>query len=213
MKLANDLRAELLPFCDRVWTAGSVRRRKEFVGDVELVCIPKPGIGQSEPLNPEGQGALFGAPTPRLKPLPVDDQLTVYLAEKTSDPDSPWKLRPDRNGRTSYGLKNKFLTYNGSPIDVFSGTWATFGMLFFVRTGDAGWVKEVMAKFKRNDRHAHPYGGVEFFVQVGHGTRNAITAEYLCQTEERVFELLKWPFTNPVDRTQEEARRLRRTHH
>lgn len=214
VKLANDLRVELLPYCERVWTAGSVRRRKEFVGDVELVVIPKRGTSHQLPPEPEGQPALFGAPKPRrVEPSEPDDQLTVYLAEKTSDPRSPWALRPGKDGRTSFGRKNKLLTYRGAPVDIFSGTWANFGMLFFVRTGDAGWVRQVMAEFIRQKRHGHPYGGVEFFAEGIEGKPGAITAEYLCRTEERVFDLLGWPFVNPDRRTEIRANELRATHH
>jgi DNA polymerase/3'-5' exonuclease PolX len=31
----------LLPLCERVELAGSIRRRAPFVGDVEIVCVPK----------------------------------------------------------------------------------------------------------------------------------------------------------------------------
>lgn len=33
---------QLKPHCERIEIAGSVRRQKETVGDIEVVCIPKP---------------------------------------------------------------------------------------------------------------------------------------------------------------------------
>ena len=39
-RIAAAIVADLAPFCDRIQVAGSVRRRKEFVGDIELVAIP-----------------------------------------------------------------------------------------------------------------------------------------------------------------------------
>ena len=39
--LAGLVIAILTPVCDRVKVAGSVRRKKETVGDIEIVCIPK----------------------------------------------------------------------------------------------------------------------------------------------------------------------------
>jgi DNA polymerase (family 10) len=42
LTIAERVRAELLPHCERVEIAGSVRRRKPEVGDIEIVAIPKP---------------------------------------------------------------------------------------------------------------------------------------------------------------------------
>lgn len=42
--IANELRALMHPYCDRIEIAGSVRRQKEFVNDIELCLIPKPGM-------------------------------------------------------------------------------------------------------------------------------------------------------------------------
>lgn len=39
---AEQLLEELKPHCHRAAIAGSIRREKPFVGDIEIVCIPKP---------------------------------------------------------------------------------------------------------------------------------------------------------------------------
>lgn len=41
IKIANKLKALLEPYCERIEIAGSIRREKEIVKDVELVLIPK----------------------------------------------------------------------------------------------------------------------------------------------------------------------------
>lgn len=38
---ANHFAARLAPVCERVLVAGSIRRRKPEVGDVEVVCVPR----------------------------------------------------------------------------------------------------------------------------------------------------------------------------
>ena len=38
--IADNLVGELRPFCDRIEIAGSIRRRKPEVKDIEIVCIP-----------------------------------------------------------------------------------------------------------------------------------------------------------------------------
>lgn len=40
-KIAYTFIGEILPYCDRIEIAGSVRRRKDEVGDIEIVAIPK----------------------------------------------------------------------------------------------------------------------------------------------------------------------------
>lgn len=41
--IAETWQARLSPACDRIQIAGSVRREKPEVGDIEIVCIPKAG--------------------------------------------------------------------------------------------------------------------------------------------------------------------------
>src|SRR3990167_7360212 len=40
-EIAAQVLAELSPFCERCEIAGSIRRRKPEVGDIEIVAIPK----------------------------------------------------------------------------------------------------------------------------------------------------------------------------
>lgn len=44
-RIADDLIWLLEPFCDRIAVAGSVRRGKQLVSDIELVLIGKPQSG------------------------------------------------------------------------------------------------------------------------------------------------------------------------
>lgn len=41
-KLAQEIVEQILPHCERVEVAGSIRRRKSEVRDIDLVLIPKP---------------------------------------------------------------------------------------------------------------------------------------------------------------------------
>jgi DNA polymerase/3'-5' exonuclease PolX len=42
-RLAHQIAAALTPFCDQIEVAGSIRRRRPLVGDIDLVVLPKPG--------------------------------------------------------------------------------------------------------------------------------------------------------------------------
>src|SRR5512145_1569634 len=54
--LAAKVVAQLAPYCERVEVAGSVRRRKDVVGDIELVAIPK----VQTQIHVQPQLSLFG---------------------------------------------------------------------------------------------------------------------------------------------------------
>ena len=41
---ARDLQKILTPYCDRIQVAGSIRRQKENIGDIEMVVIQKPSL-------------------------------------------------------------------------------------------------------------------------------------------------------------------------
>ena len=41
-EIANMVKNVLAPHCDRIEIAGSIRRKVPLVGDIEIVCIPKP---------------------------------------------------------------------------------------------------------------------------------------------------------------------------
>ena len=40
-KMADQWALKLLPYCNRIVVAGSIRRRCEVVGDIDFVCVPK----------------------------------------------------------------------------------------------------------------------------------------------------------------------------
>jgi len=42
LKIANDVVEQLRPHCERIEIAGSIRRKKSVVKDIEIVAIPKP---------------------------------------------------------------------------------------------------------------------------------------------------------------------------
>lgn len=137
--IAWTVERELRPYCERIEIAGSIRRRKETVKDVEIVAIPK-----------GGRTNLLGDP--------MGDSLTDYLASQLGK--GHWQLRPNVKGITTFGPANKLLTRDGFPIDVFSTTERNWGMAMFVRTGPAEWNIRAMQRFRKLGMEGHAYGSV-----------------------------------------------------
>lgn len=46
--LANRIRDELAPFCDRIEIAGSIRRQRPTVNDIDIVCLPRGAQGKHD---------------------------------------------------------------------------------------------------------------------------------------------------------------------
>lgn len=175
--------ADLLPYVERIEIAGSIRRERPDVGDVELVCIPKPGP------EPQVQHDLFGQPVGvAISPA---DQLFQYLQRRCDRPDDQW------HHRGGFGVQNKLLLFCGFAFDVFTTTEANWGMTMFVRTGSFQWNIAAASALRRRNMKLQPHEGV---LHKTTGEKEALA------DERRMFELLGWPFTDPPDRTAERAR-------
>ncbi|HEX3051050.1 MAG TPA: hypothetical protein VHP83_10385, partial [Aggregatilineaceae bacterium] len=77
-KVAVKVCERLSPYCDRIAIGGSIRRKLSFVGDIELIAIPKIEMRQpAEQLAFAGKGNLMPS-----APQPVnllDEELAVLL--------------------------------------------------------------------------------------------------------------------------------------
>ena len=186
--LAAQIVEELTPFCDRIEVAGSIRRRKETVKDIEVLVIPKYG---EQPLD------LFGVPMGS-----QPDHLADYLW------DSPlWQRRLSQKGAGAFGPLNKLMLRKADtpelpewmPVDVFTGTEANWGRDLWVRTGPAMWNTETALRAQRLGGHMHAYGGAAF-------TRGAESVT--CPDEASFAAWLGVPLLPPQLRTDEAARNV-----
>ncbi|HWP81087.1 MAG TPA: hypothetical protein VNN76_00350 [Bacteroidota bacterium] len=114
-EIAEDLVSELSGFCDRIEIAGSLRRRKHAVNDIDLVVIPKFIQVQDE--------TLFGEP--------VQENL---LEKKLSQLCLIGQLDLEANGSK---IKRFLKTVDGDtiPIDVYIANEQTWWTLLLIRTG------------------------------------------------------------------------------
>lgn len=114
LRAAEKLRARLMPFCERIEVAGSLRRRAEMVGDIELVAIPKMRTVEG----------LFGVEA--VGGTWLDDHLEKY---------------PDVYHQVRSGERLKEIRFEGYQVDLFLTTPERWGVVFTLRTGSADFSK------------------------------------------------------------------------
>ena len=186
--LADELLTLLRPACERIEVAGSIRRKKPAVGDIELVMIPK------VELRPIGFN-LFGEPTDHQRVNEVD-QLCALMIEQ-----GILERRLDRNGRPSWGERAKLARYRGVGLDLFSCLPpAHFGVLFLIRTGSWLFSKRFVTGVydvvpETGERGWCP-SGMKF--RDGVLWRNGIPID--CREEGDVFAAVGKPFVMPEQR-------------
>lgn len=131
--IAERLKALLEPSCQRMEIAGSIRRRKPEVGDIELLCIPRfvDGIDL------------------------LDEMIKGLVAQGRLD------FRLNKLGRRVYGPKNKLMLLHlpsGIEDDVFSTDEHCWPVALVVRTGGEKTNKEIPTRALKRGMRFHAYG-------------------------------------------------------
>lgn len=119
--IARELVTTLAPWCERIEIAGSIRRRKPQVKDIEIVAVPK--------VKP--QLDLFGATVGYQ--VDIDGVLEKWLGDGTLN------YRLDKNDRHAWGPRYKRAIYQSRySLDLFLVLPpAQFGVIYTIRTGPA----------------------------------------------------------------------------
>jgi DNA polymerase/3'-5' exonuclease PolX len=111
---AETLLAALEPYCTRLLIAGSLRRQRPEVGDLELVV--------SRRVEPEID--MFGEPTGRLIDLLAEGLRALGITEFRKS-----------------GERFKQFSWSEMPVDLFIATPATWGCVSTIRTGSSDFSK------------------------------------------------------------------------
>lgn len=182
---AEGLAEAMRPYCLRVEIAGSIRRRKEGVKDIELVAVPKWELAPVE----EQVRDLFGSP-PR---APENFNLLHFWATKLARGQGVHWIKPATSEIVTWTPKPdgkywRAIVGDMIKLDLFLARPENFGLIYLIRTGSAEFSQGVVTHAKYNTRY-----------RVMEGNLVTKDGESVTDTpEERgVFELLGLDYVEP----------------
>lgn len=206
-RIAEGLAVLLRPATERIEIAGSIRRRKPSVKDIEIVCTPRfrsERAGQASLLDDE-QGTVYTS-------LP-EEMIESWMIDGTA------RARLDKNGRHALGRSYKRLLidygepgFEAVPLDLFIvRPPAQWGLILMIRTGSGvgpdgnpqtGFGPAMLSRWKAVSGGGESRGGCLYW---GDGAP--------CETleEEDVFRVCKVAWVPPEERVSAEA--VRRNAH
>ena len=178
IRLAEAIVRELAPHCAKIEVAGSVRRRKPDVGDVEVVYSPLAATERDPEDLFEGTRTF----------LPAERIIAGWIGSGRLVP------RKSVDGKETVGPKNKLLVSprQGIPVDLFSIGVEDFENYLVCRTGPASSNVAICKAARELGYRWNPYGGGFIHAATGRLRR--------CRTEAEVFGLVGLPHLPPEDR-------------
>lgn len=170
--IACEVISELDPACERIEVAGSVRRKRPEVGDLEIVCIPKTRLAGQLPLFGLAEGKRVSVLKSHLEVLIKEGKLQEHPTDS-------------KMGKRYMKVQHPC----GISVDIFAVLPpAHWGVIYLLRTGSKEfnfWVLEQARK-----------GGITFEEGQLLSGGEVIPAP----EEKSVFEALGLPFVRPTDR-------------
>ncbi len=122
LPIAKNILLQLQPFCERIEIAGSIRREKEEVKDIEIVCIPKSTTHISS-------YDMFGAAQYSLTRDPGFIKIVNTLKVI--------------KGQASGKYMQRILP-EGIVLDLFTATPSNWGLILAIRTGSSEYSKKIL---------------------------------------------------------------------
>lgn len=173
-RVARHLINDLVGCYEKLKIAGSVRREKEEVGDLELLIIPQMGIRNS--------GDLFGTSESYSRTADRIDQLVDI---------GRLEYRENAKGSTTNGEKIKLLRdrAEGIPIDIFLTTKESWYNYLVCRTGPKESNMAIAKRAQSMGLKWEPYSSG--FLDKASGNR------IVCESEREVFDTVDMPYRDP----------------
>lgn len=179
--IADGLIAQMAPYCERIEIAGSIRRGRQEVKDIELVAVPN---------WEDAQTGLFADTHSAVNKLhhwataAAAGGIVRWLKPGTHEI-IDWPLKP--GGRYWRGLIHERI-----KLDLFLTTGQNFGLIYLIRTGCAEFSQGVMT---------HALRATNFRVQAGALLEKASGRVQQTPDERAVFGLLGLAYVEPAART------------
>lgn len=172
--VAREICDRLKPHCEKLIVAGSLRRRKQDVGDVEILYVSRM---EDRPLD------MFSSVSVSL----ADEEITRMLADETLT------KRLSKIGGTAWGDQNKLAVHrSGIPVDLFRTVSEAWWNYLVCRTGPADSNTRIATEAKKIGYRWNPYG--TGFTRLTDGGVNAM------DSEEAVFAFVGLPYADPWER-------------
>ncbi len=180
LEVARELTGFLRPLCepDRFIFAGSLRRMKPEVGDIELVYVPR------IELLPDPDDLLGNQIPTNLFDRQLDNMLAVGSLTK----------RVGEKGGTSWGPSNKLAVHraSGIGIDFFCANPRNFWTFLVCRTGSMESNTRICMAAEKRGWKWNPYRGFE--------DRRTEELLFVPQSEEELFQYVGLPYLKPIAR-------------
>ena len=171
---AEELQAILAPACERIAIAGSLRRGKLEVGDVELLFVPR---------YAERKEDMFSN-----RIVSVAGEVCEKLLR-----DGVLAKRPNVNGHFTWGESNKLAIHvaSGIPVDLFGTSNEAWWVALVIRTGSKETNLRLTTGAQRRGASLMAYGyGIKW-------PGGEITPAH---SERDVFQLCDVPYLEPEKR-------------
>lgn len=175
MEVGIALEETLRDVSHAVRIAGSLRRRKPEVNDIEILLVPKwETLPDPDDMFPEPK---------ELTTLKINELIKAGILEK----------RKKINGTTTFGPRTKLLihTQTGIPVDIFSCEKTSWINCLFSRTGGKNCNIAVAAGAKRRGLAWEPFS---------EGFRTKLGEALIVHSEEEIFSLAGLPYLPPHER-------------
>lgn len=176
LEVALELQALLAPVCTpKLIVAGSLRRRRALVGDIELLYVP---LFEDRPVD------MFAVAPFDLAAELIDGLTATGVLVK----------RPKSNGTFTWGPQNKLAVHvaSGIPVDFFATSEECWPVALVIRTGGEVTNLKLTTGAQMLGRTLHAYGSGTTDLKSGRLTR--------ANSEEDVFRLCGVPYQRPEER-------------